>query len=472
MRSSSEHKPNFSCETGLKSILFHRWSLASPTQGTWVWVNFGSLWWTGRPGVLQSIGSQSRTRLSDCTELKCNCCINLKLLLNSLGTELRNWLCLELPAKDKVKACCWMPELNLWLLLQVVIVIKWINWITEFVFNSSERHEAGFLSLPCHDPSLDAVATVNDALVICLLTYGHGGGMRGEITGKLGWTDTTDHCCCSVSKLCPTLCDPMDCSPPGSSIHGILQEESWSGLPFAIPRDHLNPEIKPRSPSLQADSFEPSGRWHRCKFPFITCTTLFRITTDRATIPGCLLWQLAHAFSVPTSHCISDFLSMIRSCFTGYMKHSELPASPPLTQWSQAAGAGEGAAHFPGLVLLGVGSLHHTSRAPFLPPIYISICKQKHFSLVWKKLFFHLHRPSDKRNNSWLLRKRGFPGGRCKNPTDPCRRPGFDPWVRKIPWRRAWQPTPVFLPRESYGQRSLVGYSPWGHRESDMTEVT
>ena len=40
----------------------------------------------------------------------------------------------------------------------------------------------------------------------------------------------------------------------------------------------------------------------------------------------------------------------------------------------------------------------------------------------------------------------------------------FDPWVGKIPWRRKWQPTPVFLPRKFHGQRSLVGYSPWGHR--------
>ena len=48
----------------------------------------------------------------------------------------------------------------------------------------------------------------------------------------------------------------------------------------------------------------------------------------------------------------------------------------------------------------------------------------------------------------------------------------FDPWVRKIPWRRAWQPTPVFLPGESPGQRNLVGYGPWGHKESDTTEVT
>ena len=46
----------------------------------------------------------------------------------------------------------------------------------------------------------------------------------------------------------------------------------------------------------------------------------------------------------------------------------------------------------------------------------------------------------------------------------------FDPWVEKIPWRRKWQPTPVFLPGKSHGQRSLVGYTPWGSKELDMTE--
>ena len=61
-----------------------------------------------------------------------------------------------------------------------------------------------------------------------------------------------------------------------------------------------------------------------------------------------------------------------------------------------------------------------------------------------------------------------------KKTTHQCRRPkrrercGFDPWVRKTPWRRAWQPTPVFFPGESHGQRSLVGYRPWSHKESDM----
>ena len=51
-----------------------------------------------------------------------------------------------------------------------------------------------------------------------------------------------------------------------------------------------------------------------------------------------------------------------------------------------------------------------------------------------------------------------------------CRRCRFDPWVGKIPWRRKWQPTPVFLPGKSCGERSLEGYSPWGLKKSDNTE--
>ena len=87
-----------------------------------------------------------------------------------------------------------------------------------------------------------------------------------------------------------------------------------------------------------------------------------------------------------------------------------------------------------------------------------------------------------------------FPSGmRGKESACQCRRPGFDPWVRKMPWRRKWQPTPVFffkinlfnwrlitlqycptpifLPGEFHGQRSLVGYSLCGHKESDMTDT-
>ena len=52
------------------------------------------------------------------------------------------------------------------------------------------------------------------------------------------------------------------------------------------------------------------------------------------------------------------------------------------------------------------------------------------------------------------------------------KRRSFNPWVGKIPWSRKWQPTPVFLPEKFHGQRSLVGYSAWGRKESDTTEHT
>ena len=69
----------------------------------------------------------------------------------------------------------------------------------------------------------------------------------------------------------------------------------------------------------------------------------------------------------------------------------------------------------------------------------------------------------------------GFPGGsddkELASKTLPAmQKTRFNPWVRKIPWRRKRLLTPVFLHGEFQGQRSLEGYSPWGHKESDMTE--
>ena len=65
-----------------------------------------------------------------------------------------------------------------------------------------------------------------------------------------------------VTQLCPTLCDPMNCSPPDSTVHGILQARilEWVAIPF--PGDLPNPGIEPRSPALQADSLtsEPSEK--------------------------------------------------------------------------------------------------------------------------------------------------------------------------------------------------------------------
>ena len=90
-------------------------------------------------------------------------------------------------------------------------------------------------------------------------------------------------------------------------------------------------------------------------------------------------------------------------------------------------------------------------------------------------------RPATHTRLGWAFRGcsesyRGFPGGaNGKEPAYQCRklkRYWFDPCVGKIPWRKVWQPIPVFSPGESHGQRSLEGYSPRGRTESDTTEAT
>ena len=87
-------------------------------------------------------------------------------------------------------------------------------------------------------------------------------------------------------------------------------------------------------------------------------------------------------------------------------------------------------------------------------------------SFTYSAFYFSLTFPPE-------MRFRGFPSGTSgKELVCQCRRHKklrFNPWVGKIPWRRKRQPTPVFLPGESHGQRSLVGYSPWGRTESDIT---
>ena len=71
--------------------------------------------------------------------------------------------------------------------------------------------------------------------------------------------------CAKSLQSCPTSCDPMDCSPPGSLSMGFSRQEYWSGLLRPSPGDLLNPGIEPKFPKLQADSFfhllsEPPGK--------------------------------------------------------------------------------------------------------------------------------------------------------------------------------------------------------------------
>ena len=128
-------------------------------------------------------------------------------------------------------------------------------------------------------------------------------------------------------------------------------------------------------------------------------------------------------------------------------------------QWSQA-----GEAPVLGPCLMQGGACRHAWEATDLPGF--SISRSRH----WWAHELHLMRggvgfvvgmaPSV----LWLPWSVSDKESACQ-----CRRHRFDPWLGKIPWRREWQPTPVFLPGEFHGQRSLVGYSPWYRKESGTT---
>ena len=104
------------------------------------------------------------------------------------------------------------------------------------------------------------------------------------------------------------------------------------------------------------------------------------------------------------------------------------------------------------------------------PPDYCTVHVSRHVQLSAVILLL----TSSEMNSNKQRIKCVFPTGgkesacQCRR----CKRCSFNPWVRKIPWRRKWQPTPVFLPSISHTQRSLMGYSSWDVTESDTTEHT
>ena len=95
-----------------------------------------------------------------------------------------------------------------------------------------------------------------------------------------------------VAQLCPTLCDPMDCSLPGSSVHGISRQGYWSGLPFPSPGDLPDSGIEPGSPTLQADAL-PS-----CHF---LLQGIFPTQESNLGLPHCrqTLYHLSHHGRLP-----------------------------------------------------------------------------------------------------------------------------------------------------------------------------
>ena len=129
------------------------------------------------------------------------------------------------------------------------------------------------LQSPCCDPQPDPTSISSRILFNILISLSRLGlscgaqaylfhGMWDLSSWKNEWMKI-------VTQSCPTLCDPMDCSPPGSSVHGILQARMLGGFPYPSPRDLPGPGIEPRSPALWAGSLpcEPQGKPESNKIP-------------------------------------------------------------------------------------------------------------------------------------------------------------------------------------------------------------
>ena len=101
-----------------------------------------------------------------------------------------------------------------------------------------------------HCSSAGIISNKKHAPPLFSLTSSSNGRDRELLSAVTTWHDVL----CFITQSCPTLCYSMDCSPPGSSVHGIYQARIRVGLPFPSPGDLLNPGIEPRSPALQADA--------------------------------------------------------------------------------------------------------------------------------------------------------------------------------------------------------------------------
>ena len=115
-----------------------------------------------------------------------------------------------------------------------------------------------------------------------------------------------------------------------------------------------------------------------------------------------------------------------------------------------------------------------TQKLFILRPLLISHNQSSNSGSCNATLFFFFCLAWNTMASGFIPGIHGFPddGSADKKPTCQRRRCRFDTWVGKIPWRRAWQHTLVFLPGKSHGQKSLVDYSPWGRKESDTLRLS
>ena len=216
--------------------------------------------------------------------------------------------------------------------------------------------------------------------------------------------------CAQSLQSCPTICYPVDCSPPGSFVQGILQARILEWVAISYTRGSY--QSRDRTCISCVSCF---GRW--------------------------ILYRLCHQFWFLRTQCFRG-ISSLESGNVLYLNFSAV--KPVLSLYVN--------------LLLFLNHTFQTQKLVIqkLKKIYID---KSNFCYVPCKLYLLIF--TCLTWDSQVLQWQRI----CL----PSKRPRFDPCVEKMPWRRKWQPNPVFLPGKFLGQRSLAGYSPGSCKESDMT---
>ena len=130
---------------------------------------------------------------------------------------------------------------------------------------------------------------------------------------------------CLVAELCPTLCDPMDCSPPGSSVHEILQARILERVAISFSRDSSDPGMEPKSPALAGGCFttERSGKpvyVFICVLFFLLLITFLLFVFSAAVLWKALVISLAAICQFcPSEHILVPHLQILSTCNAGYL---------------------------------------------------------------------------------------------------------------------------------------------------------
>ena len=254
-------------------------------------------------------------------------------------------------------------------------------------------------------------------------------------------------------QSCPTLCDPIDGSPPGSAVPEILQARTleWVAISFS---NAWNWKVKVKSlsrvqllatPWTTAYQAPPSMGFSRQEYwsggplpsPLSTPNPLLIIS------------RAQHFLSISTNSLLANAILPLVSSLINSQFLTRNPLLAPDQAVTITIKLNLTVLSMMGLTLRDLFPAHfQTLSLPFCSPsggplFFVPICMQVCCS----------HEASQV-----TLMVKNLP----TSAGDMSR--AFDPWLVKIPWKRAWQSTPVFLPGESHGQRSLAGYCPWGHR--------